>query len=574
MNDFVELQKYLTLVLRRWWLVLLLTLIAAGIGYGYSQIQERVYRANTSVLVGQSIQATQLDSRDILTSERLALTYADIARRQPVLDGVIVSKNLPYTWQNLRSRVRVTLVPDTQLLEIRVEASSPEEAILIADELAQQLILISPASLQNREDEAATLFVRQRIQELQTKIEAGQIKLDELAEDLVTSRDQKEQIQDEINDLEGLIVDWENTYTRFLDFVGREDLSNYIAVVDRAHAQQTPVRPSIRLNTLIAGLVGLVLALGIIFVVEFLDDTVKTLDDVSQDLNLTPLGTVSLTDDRNFRENMIVKKDPFSPESESYRMIRNNIQFMFIDNPGRIIMVTSPTAGDGKSTTAINLAIAMAHNEQKTVIVDADLRAPILHEVFGVSGGGGLTDQLRQPDSQIKVHLRGTEIDGLLLLPAGEPPPNPSELLGSQRMEKMVESLMSETEMIVFDSPPVTTVADAAILSRRVDGVVLVISAGATRRDVARQAVFNLQQAGANVLGVVLNRSTEKRRGYYRYAPATYKETLTDNRVLAGLQQARSKLTQAIQRLGMKEETEQGSTHLPDEGKEVTNNIP
>ncbi len=237
-------------------------------------------------------------------------------------------------------------------------------------------------------------------------------------------------------------------------------------------------------------------------------------------------------------------------------------------------MVTSPTAGDGKSTTAINLAIAMAHNEQKTVIVDADLRAPVLHKVFQISNGGGLTDQLRHPESQVNVRLRDTEVERLQLLPAGEPPPNPSELLGSQRMEQLVESLMSETDMIVFDTPPVTTVADAAILSRRVDGVVLVISAGVTRRDLARQAVFNLQQAGANILGVVLNRSTEKRRGYYRYARTTYKETLTDNRVLAGLQQARSKLTQAIQRLGMKEETEQGSTHLPEEGKEVTDNIP
>lgn len=568
MNDFVEIRHYISIFLRRWWLVVLAAMLAAGIGYLYSRSQDPVYRATTSVIVGQSIQATQLDSGDIQTSERLALTYGDIARRQPVLEATIISLDLRYFWQNLRDRVRVNLVPDTQLLEISVEASSREEAIAIADELARQLILISPTSIQNPEDESARLFVRERLQDLQGKIETSQARLDELARSLsaAPTPEERSQIQSEMNEIESLLVDWENTYARFLEFVGREESANYIAVVDKAYASLTPVRPTTRLNTLVAGLVGSMLALGIIFVLEYLDVTVKTVEDISQDINLTPLGSISRFGNGNFQGRMIVAEDPRSPIAESYRMVRSNIQFMFIDNPGRAILVTSPVAGDGKSTTAVNLAIAMAQNDNKTILVDADLRDPELHKILDVSNYNGLTEQLRQPESQAKTHLHDTEVKGLQLLTAGKHPPDPSELLGSQRMKRLVESLTFEADVVIFDSPPAAYLTDAAILSRLVDGVVLVVSVGETRRDEARQAIFNLEQAGANILGVVLNGVTEKRGSYYyAYGSTTQDLTYAGNRVLTGWRRAKSTLTSAFQRLRKKGEAGQDSTGVSDQ---------
>lgn len=579
MNDFVEIRHYISIFLRRWWLVVLAALLAAGIGYLFSRSQDPVYRATTSVIVGQSIQATQLDSGDIQTSERLALTYGDIARRQPVLEATIISLDLSYFWQNLRDRVRVNLVPDTQLLEISVEASSREEAIAIADELAEQLILISPTSIQNPEDESARLFVRERLQDLQGKIETSQARLDELARSLAAAPtpEERSQIQSEMNEIESLLVDWENTYARFLEFVGREESANYIAVVDKAYASLTPVRPATRLNTLVAGLVGSMLALGVIFVLEYLDVTVKTVDDISQDTNLIPLGSISRFGNENFQGRMIVAEDPRSPIAESYRMVRSNIQFMFIDNPGRAILVTSPVAGDGKSTTAVNLAIAMAQNDNKTILVDADLRDPELHKILDVSNYNGLTEQLRQPESQAKTHLHDTEVKGLQLLTAGKHPPDPSELLGSQRMKRLVESLTFEADVVIFDSPPAAYLTDAAILSRLVDGVVLVVSVGETRRDEARQAIFNLEQAGANILGVVLNGVTEKRGSYYyAYGSTTQDLTYAGNRVLTGWRRAKSTLTSAFQRLRKKEEAGQDSTGVSDQklsldGKRILN---
>src|SRR5574341_1125160 len=174
MSDFVELRRYITVVIRWWWLLILITAVAAGVGYWVSQNQPQIYQASTTVMVGQSIQATQLDSRDILTSERLALTYANIGRRQPVLQGVIDKLELDDTWQQLKSRVRIVPVEGTQLLEIRVEASSREEARLTADEVARRLILMSPTALENQEKDVNQRLVRQRLRDLQARMDAGQ----------------------------------------------------------------------------------------------------------------------------------------------------------------------------------------------------------------------------------------------------------------------------------------------------------------------------------------------------------------------------------------------------------------
>lgn len=543
MNDFVELRRVVAMVGRRWWLLVMLPVIAAAAGFAISQRIEPVYQATTSVIVGQSIQATNLDSRDIQTSERLALSYADIARRQPILEAAVVSLDMGYTWENLRRRVKVRLVPDTQLLEISVEAVSREEAVLIADEIAHQLILLSPTSLQNQENETTKIFVQQRLGELQTKIESSQGRVNELASELAeaSTRTQKSEIQAEINDLEGMILEWEDNYARFLSFAENEESSNYIAVVEEAHPKRSPVRPYKRLNTIVAGAVGLMLAIGIIFVLEFLDDTLKTVEDIDQDLNLTPLGTVELSKSRDFQEKMIVLEKPFSPMSESYRMIRTNIQFMSVDKPGKSILVTSPGPGDGKSSVALNLGIAMANNGHRTILVDTDLRKPTLHKVFNVPRDRGLTDWLRDPDIDSDLPLHETKFERLELLTAGKQPPNPSELLGSQRMGQLVTRIMGEADVVIFDSPPVAFVTDAAILSTQVDGVVVVISAGKTRRDIASRAILNLQHAGANIFGFVFNRAPGEGGRYSYYSPEDRSE-LTGNRAVTLLQRMREKM--------------------------------
>lgn len=523
MSDFIELRRYVAIVLKWWWLLILVTAVGAAMGYWVSQRQPRVYEASTTIMVGQSIRATVLDSREIQTSELLALTYANIARRQPVLQSVVDRLSLDSTWQRLKSRVKVGPVEGTQLLEITVEASSPEEAQVTADEVAHQLILLSPTDLKNQEKDENQRFVRQRMEDLQARIEAGQVRREELEAAMIgsLSAEQVQQLQTEINTLESLIAEWEKNFTQLLTFVASEKSPNYLAVVEPAQADPDPIRPYVTLNTLLAGVLGLFLALAFIFLAQYLDNTFKSADDFSQSLGLTVLGTVGRIEGKKYQDKIVASQDPFSPASEAYRMIRSNIQFMSVDRPAKIILVTSSIPGEGKSTTAANLAVVMAQAGLKTIIVDADLRRPVQHEIFQVPNLGGLTDLLCSPELEIKNHLRNTGVPNLQLITCGVLPPNPSELLGSQRMGQLLASLNELADVVIFDSPPVVPVADAAVLSNRVDGVVLVSQAGKSRRDIARQAVLNLQQAGAHFFGGVLNRVSKKEGGYYHqyYTP-------------------------------------------------------
>jgi capsular exopolysaccharide synthesis family protein len=515
----MELRQYMAIVIRWWWLTILLTLTAGVTSYAVSQRLVPVYEATTTLIVGQSIQATELSTGDILTSQQLAQTYADIAQRQPVLQSTIETLSLNDTWRELKKRVTVKSVQGTQLLEIAVEANSPEEAQVTADEIARQLILLSPTALQNREKDENQRFVRQRLEDLQAKIETGQARVKELEAAMAGSLSAQEvrELQDEINTLESLISNWEDTHTQLLIFIESKESPNYLAVIEPAQADPDPVRPQTLRNTALAGVVGFLLALGLIFLLEYLDDTFKSADDLSQSLGLTSLGAVSQIKGRRYQDRLIASQDPFAPASEAYRMIRSNIQFMSIDRPVKSIMVTSPTPGEGKSFTVANLGMAMAQAGLKTIIVDTDLRRPVQHQVFTVPNLEGLTDLLRSPELEINSHLKHTGFENLQVITCGTLPPNPSEVLGSQRMGQLLAGLSEMADVVIYDSPPAVAVADAAVLSRRVDGVVLVIEAGQTRRDVARQAVMNLQQAGAHILGGVLNRASYKRGGYHYY---------------------------------------------------------
>jgi succinoglycan biosynthesis transport protein ExoP len=515
----MELFRYIAVARRWWWLVVLLMLVAGVTSYAISQRLAPTYEATTTLIVGQSIQATELSTGDILTSQQLARTYADIAQRQPILQGTLETLGLKGTWRELKKRVRVKPVQDTQLLEIVAEASSPEVARVTADEIARQLILLSPTALQNQEKDENQRFVRQRLEALQAKIEAGQARVQELEAAMTGSLSAQEvrELQGEVNTTESLITDWENTYTQLLVFIEGKESPNYLAVIESAQADPDPVRPRILENTVLAGTIGFMLALGLIFLLEYLDDTLKSTDDLSQSLGLASLGAVSQIKGLRYQDKLIASQNPFAPESEAYRMIRSNIQFMAADRPIKSLMVTSPMPGEGKSFTAANLGIAMGRAGLKTIIVDADLREPVQHQIFTVSNLEGLTDLLRSPELVTNSHLKPTIFENLQVITGGTLPPDPAEVLGSQRMGQLSARLSELADVVIYDSPPAVAVADAAVLSRQVDGVVLVIEAGQTRHDVARQAIMNLQQAGAHILGGVLNRASYKRSDYYCY---------------------------------------------------------
>jgi non-specific protein-tyrosine kinase len=201
---------------------------------------------------------------------------------------------------------------------------------------------------------------------------------------------------------------------------------------------------------------------------------------------------------------LITLSEPRSPISEAYRTLRTNLDFASLDQALKTLAVTSAGVGEGKSTTLANLAVVSAQAGRDVVLVDADLRRPTLHQIFGLGNEHGLTTVMLDEGALASPPLQETGIEGLSVLTSGPLPPNPAEMMGSRRMEDVIATLAEQAEQVLFDTPPVVAVTDAAVLATKVDGVLLVISASKTRRDNARSAVQRLEQVSARLVGTVL----------------------------------------------------------------------
>ncbi|MBE3578059.1 MAG: CpsD/CapB family tyrosine-protein kinase [Limnochordales bacterium] len=212
---------------------------------------------------------------------------------------------------------------------------------------------------------------------------------------------------------------------------------------------------------------------------------------------------------------LIVHHSPKSPVAEAYRTLRTNIQFTALGGKVQVLLITSAGPDEGKTTTLANLGVALAQSGSRVLIVNADLRRPALHRILGRHERIGLTNVLLGTMT-LEAAIQDTEVPNLYYMGSGPLPPNPSELLGSEAMVELIGRLRSLYDMVLFDCPPVVAITDAAVLAPRVDGVLLVVRAGHTERQAARQARINLQRVGARILGVVLN-DVEMRSGRYGY---------------------------------------------------------
>jgi len=297
--------------------------------------------------------------------------------------------------------------------------------------------------------------------------------------------------------------------------------SSNLVQVEPAIVPTTPIGPNVTQNTLLAAAVGLMLAGGLVFLIEALDDTVKGPDDVTRHLGLPILGLIAQIDDQMDVDGPLAALHPRSPLAEAFRVLRTNIQYASVDKPINTLLVTSPSPKDGKSTISANLAVVMAQSGRQVALLDADLRRPSVHKKLLLSNRRGLSDLFVQPQVHLEGALRRSKFSGLFAISSGGLPPNPSELVGSEKMNEIIRKLHEEVDLIVIDTPPITAVTDAAVLAPRVDGVVLVLRPGDTKLALAKQAVEQLLRGGANVLGVVLN-DADNRQSRYRYYYSGY----------------------------------------------------
>jgi succinoglycan biosynthesis transport protein ExoP len=297
-----------------------------------------------------------------------------------------------------------------------------------------------------------------------------------------------------------------------------------ISVVDRAQLPTAPIEPRKARNLLFGAVVGLVLGLAAAFIMDYADTSVRTPADVDRTGTLTILGSIPKVKAGSRRRDrasgivahLITSHPSRSVLAESYRTVRTNLQYMSPDRPIRTLLITSPIPGEGKSTIAANLAITMALMGLKTLLIDSDFRKPVLRKVFGILREEGLTDLLTGKLG-LNEAVAASGVDNLTILPAGTIPPNPSELLASKKMESLIEQIKKDYDFVIFDSPPVLAVTDAVILASKLDGVVLIASAGKTDKAALRRTREILGQVRANLLGVIMHmvKSVSGRYSYY-----------------------------------------------------------
>jgi capsular exopolysaccharide synthesis family protein len=223
-------------------------------------------------------------------------------------------------------------------------------------------------------------------------------------------------------------------------------------------------------------------------------------------------------------QGLITQTAPRDPISEAYRVIRTNLDFSSVDEELTSFLVSSASPSEGKSTTAANLAIVIAQTGKKVILIDADLRRPVQHKIFNLSNNMGLTTSILDNQTPVTTHLQETKVNNLQLLTSGPIPPNPAELLNSQRMTDVIKEFEDAVDVIIFDTPPVLTVADASIIGPKVNGALLVIQTGKTRRDTFVNGVERLSRTGTHVFGTVLNKVKLDRSGYgyYYYYYSSY----------------------------------------------------
>lgn len=291
-----------------------------------------------------------------------------------------------------------------------------------------------------------------------------------------------------------------------------------VVPLDDATLPGAPSSPNTKLNVLAGALAGLVLVFAAIFLRKAIDVKVRTRDDVTKATKTGVLGTLPETEQLS-EKNLLTNQDDHTSQ-EAIRQLRTNLRFVNVDNPPKSVLVTSSEPGEGKSTVSTSLARSLAESGQPTILIDADLRRPTIGKKFNIDAKIGLT-QVLAGQVELAEAVRQYEDSQLFLLPAGRIPPNPSELLGSDKMRQLVKELSSEF-MVIVDVPPLLPITDASLLSSAVDGVILVATVGKTRKEHLEEAANMLNKVGAALIGVVINRTPLKGLGnsYYGFGYA------------------------------------------------------
>lgn len=544
-DERVSLQTSVQTVLGHKWLILQVLLLAVGASLTISYVQTPVYTATTQIVTSPP------DVSGVFTNPSARAYGQDAARRVATLvqlfKSVEVAKlataKMGYRGrpQSLSEKVTVGAVGQTDVLEVSVTDPDAEQAALIANTMATAFIEFqAQRSLQT---------IRGLTEEIAKKRDEAKAQVEEydreFAAALATKNPNSSRLEAIQAKRDAALVEYNDLRRKYDELQLQAGLQQETAtVVEQASVPTSPSAPRPLRNAALAGFLGLVLGIGLAFLRDALDDSVTTQADVESALGAPMLGAVPDFGrlPRHERDKNVPRlAKAGSAPTEAFRRLRTNIRFLGLDQPVRLIGVTSAKADEGKSTVTANLATSMAQSGLRIAVVAADLRKPSLHKTFGVRNTGGLTHVLTSgtsfEDAAVKVPVEGAP-NPLLFLASGPIPPNPSELLGSLNMHRLLHTLTDHADVVLLDLPPLLAVSDAAAVAPLLDGLLVVARYHRTRRGEEAKSAEAIVRVGGKVLGGVLNVISPKGAGrsdyYYTYYYAEYTEPSADDKAPSG----------------------------------------
>lgn len=495
-----------------WIWVILLAGVLAGLAALIVSIRTvPIYQTSTRLLVSDPPAMRSIDYTGIVNSQTMTRTYAEMLVERPVLQGVIDQLQLAKTPDQLRKSISVELVRDTQLLVVSVDDPNPVLAADIANTIAM-VFTNRIRELQSQRYSATREGLAKQVSDMEQQIEATNQSL------LANGHDPEQTLQ-----LEARLTEYRRLYSNLVTNyeqvrLAEAQTSTNVVVSEPAVIPTLPISPKTSRNTLLAVVAGMLLAAGAIFAIDTLDDTIRNPEELRNKFGLSILAMIAWHESPDDRPISLFQ--PRSPVAESFRSLRTNTMFASVDKPLRRILVTSATPQEGKTTITSNLAVVLAQGERKVALIDADLRRPQVHRKFGASNLMGLSDLfllMRPLENLPHGVIQYVEAAKLSIITSGKLPPNPAELLTSQKMSHFLNMLSQEFDLVLIDTPPVLSVTDSAALSSSVDGVILVAKPGITHLRDFQQALEQLRAVNAPVLGVVLNEVNPRNRKYGYY---------------------------------------------------------
>jgi capsular exopolysaccharide synthesis family protein len=505
----MNIKEYIAPLLRWWWLLILAMLVAGVSSYLVVARQQPQYQSRSTLMIGQAIYNPNPSSNQFYLEQQLAAIYADMGTREPVRKGTMDALGLSFLPQYV-----VRALPNTQMVEITVTDTNPFRAQAVASELANQLVQRTPNNLKPQ-DQERQIFIETQLNTIQADILTTQKDIEQKKLEMgnLNGAQQISEAQRQITSLETKLSNLQSNYTSLLANSEKGAL-NTVSIIEIPEVPTRPIGPNKAFTVILAALIGMSLAAGGAYAIEFFDQTIKSRSEAERLTEMPMLiGIPSIRESTNTLTHVL--NEPYSAFADAFRLLRTDLEIAGLGTTLKTIVVISPGAGDGKTTVASNLMLAMAESKKRAVLVDADFYQSTLEKQMGKRDQREIGNFMveRVSTNAHLVYLKKVLSKGN---PDYQLPINPSELLNSPELGHVLEQLRAAADVVIIDSPPFI-LSDALVLSMKADAVLVVINQNHTRRDLVLKMKEQLKRANVKVIGFTMNNLIKRSPDYYSY---------------------------------------------------------